>query len=352
MKMVRGSKQSVFMVINSNVKIGVPEISSFVRTQINSLRHVGWEIFIGVLDDRTSLSGIIRNTWRLRREISQTQPGLVHAQYGSVTAFITCLVQGRRPLVISFCGDDLLGTPNPGVVWRFREWCARIFGLIAAWKADAIIVKSKNLFQRLPGPLRAKTMIIPNGVDLNWFQPLDRVFSRVTLGWNTKEKIILFNAGEDTNQNVKNLPLAREVVKILSQNNEAVNMKILSNADREEVRWMLNAADCLLVTSLHEGSPNIVKEAMACNLPIVSVPCGDVGDRLRLTIPGKVCPYDIRALAGAIQEVLSADCRSNGREQILAQGLTAENVTEPLTKIYEGVQNHCQEGGLTKACVE
>jgi glycosyltransferase involved in cell wall biosynthesis len=101
---------------------------------------------------------------------------------------------------------------------------------------------------------------------------------------------------------------------------------------------MLNAADCLLVTSLHEGSPNIVKEAMACNLPVVSVPCGDVVERLEKTYPGSIRPYDAAALAGAIYEVLKTGRRSNGREQIVIQGLTLAKIAERLVQIYRHVQ--------------
>jgi glycosyltransferase involved in cell wall biosynthesis len=113
---------------------------------------------------------------------------------------------------------------------------------------------------------------------------------------------------------------------------------MFSDASSEQVRLLLNAADCLLVTSLHEGSPNIVKEAMACNLPVVCVPCGDVAERLEKTYPGGILPYDAAALAGAIYEVLKTGRRSNGREQIVLQGLTLSKIAERLVQIYRRVQ--------------
>ena len=97
---------------------------------------------------------------------------------------------------------------------------------------------------------------------------------------------------------------------------------------------MMNAADCLLITSLQEGSPNIVKEAMACNLPVVSVPCGDVSERLRSTSPGGIRPYDAVALGGCVRDVISAGGRSNGREQLIAQGLSNSAIAKTLAKIY------------------
>jgi glycosyltransferase involved in cell wall biosynthesis len=97
---------------------------------------------------------------------------------------------------------------------------------------------------------------------------------------------------------------------------------------------MLNAADCLLVTSLHEGSPNVVKEAMACSLPVVSVDCGDVAERLRNVHPGAICPYDVNALAQAVSGVITTPVRSNGPAQVASQGLSASVVAHQVIKIY------------------
>jgi len=114
-------------------------------------------------------------------------------------------------------------------------------------------------------------------------------------------------------------------------------MKIMSKNSQDEVRLMLNAADCLLVTSLHEGSPNVVKEAMACSLPVVSVDCGDVAERLQPVAPSAVCVYDPQALARGICEVLIRPVRSNGLEALKSQGLSACAVSERLIKLYCGV---------------
>jgi glycosyltransferase involved in cell wall biosynthesis len=161
---------------------------------------------------------------------------------------------------------------------------------------------------------------------------------REKLGWNKHSQIVLFNGSIDDNQISKNPALARATIGVLSKTVPDVILHVLSNASHAEVPIIMNAADCLLVTSLHEGSPNIVKEAMACNLPVVSVPCGDVAERLKLTCPGSICPYDARILAGAIEQVLESASRSNGRDQLIAQGLTAANVAHRLIETYQQVQ--------------
>jgi teichuronic acid biosynthesis glycosyltransferase TuaC len=330
-------KASVFMVVNSNFKDGAHEISSFVLSQAKSLRGSQWQTSFGIVDDRTSVRGILRNIGRLKEEIDRIKPGLVHAQYGSVIAAVANWIRGPLPLVVSFCGDDLLGTPMPGLTWRLRERGARFAGLWAARRAAAIVVKSDNLFQALPTSLRDRVIVLPNGVDVSWFKPMDRNNCRAKLGWDTQSKIVLFNASRNEDQCRKNPLLARATVDRLARSVPDVSLRVMSDANSEEVRLMLNAADCLLVTSLHEGSPNIVKEAMACNLPVVSVPCGDVAERLKTTRPGEICSYDPGILAQAIQRVLLTGGRSNGRDQIKEQGLTAENVAARLVQLYSHV---------------
>jgi teichuronic acid biosynthesis glycosyltransferase TuaC len=334
MMMARENKASVFMVIAGNWKNGALAIPTFVRSQAESLRSAGWEVTLGVVDDRTSVHGILRNVRRLRREVNRSRPGLVHAQYGSVTAVVADLIRGSLPLVVSFCGDDLLGTPGPGLYWRTREKCARAIGLWAGLRSTTLIVKSDNLLRALPVSLRDRAVMLPNGVDTAWFRPMARYECRARLGWNVQSKVVLFNASQNEDRLRKNPSLARAAVDLLAQSIPEVSLYMMSNASQEEVRLLLNAADSLLVTSLHEGSPNIVKEAMACNLPVVSVPCGDVPERLRMTLPGGVCSYDARVLAKALEEVLKAGSRSNGRNELIAQGLTTAKVAERLIRVY------------------
>lgn len=351
---VMGNKGSIFMVAAGNMKNGVPETVSFVNSQAESLRQAGWNVFLSIVDDRTSIRGVLRNLRRIRAEVAHCKPGLIHAQYGSVTAALGYWVKGNLPLVVSFCGDDLLGTPNPGFQSRMRERCARAIGLLAAYGATSIIVKSSNLLDALPARLRRKATVLPNGVDVGLFRPMDKGEARAKLGWPIEERVVLFNASSPTEAIRKNVSLARKSVEILSQSPSGVSLREICNVRPDEVQLMLNAADCLLVTSLHEGSPNIVKEAMACNLPVVSVPCGDVSERLAGAHPGGVCTYDAVSLADAIKEVFKAGCRSNGLEQLVAQRLSATAVAERLGKLYSSVQQGDSEipESYKPACVE
>src|SRR2546427_450404 len=79
------SNFSVFMVINADVKDGVPKIPPFVTSQGESLRAAGWNVSFGVIDDRTTPTGLLRNVKRLKQEREGAGRGIVHAQYGTVT---------------------------------------------------------------------------------------------------------------------------------------------------------------------------------------------------------------------------------------------------------------------------
>jgi glycosyltransferase involved in cell wall biosynthesis len=332
--------QRIYMMTSGQIVGGPIVFSPFVKVQTRALQQRGVSVTIGIVDDRTSMRGVLRNLRRIRREIAALRPDVVHVQYGSMMSMIAACARGNSKLVISFIGSDLLGSHNAGVVWMLRDFIGRRLGLIAARRAAAINVVSENLYNALPRHLRRKAFIMPNGIDVNIFVPMDKSECRQKLGWPTEaqEKIVLFNASTPGNQPVKNAPLAHAAIEGARRTFPEVRLQAISGVPHELVPVMMNAADCLLVTSLSEGSPNFVQEAMACNLPVVSVPCGDVAQRTRQTSPGEVCPYDPELLGAALVKVFGSASRSNGREQLEAQELTSAHVAEKLIKLYSIVQ--------------
>jgi glycosyltransferase involved in cell wall biosynthesis len=260
---------------------------------------------------------------------------LVHVLYGGVLAFLSGQeVAGRTPLVVSFCGSDLLGEPLGGMSRRmlagFGAWCSRR----AAQNADGIIVKAPNLLAALPQGLDpAKVAVIPNGVDLERFRPLDRRSCLSQLGWSEEGVHVLFpaNAGDP----VKRFPLAQAAVAELSGFGVLVELHRLERVPHEQVPVWLNAANALLLTSDHEGSPNIVKEAMACNLPVVSVDVGDVRERISPVTGCRICESDPRSLAQGLLSVVAPDVRSDGR--LFMGDVSLEKVASRVRVFYERI---------------
>ena len=91
------------------------------------------------------------------------------------------------------------------------------------------------------------------------------------------------------------------------------------------------------MTSRHEGSPNVVKEAMACNLPIISTDVGDVREVTADTAGCAVCPSDAETLAAVLTVTLAEGLRTDGRERV--RHLELSIVAQRLVQIYEGVLN-------------
>jgi teichuronic acid biosynthesis glycosyltransferase TuaC len=303
-------------------------------TQVEFLRKIGNNVRLFGVDDRTSPYGIWRNIRELREEVTRFHPDLLVSYYGTVVAAVTRLAAGHVPFVITFRGSDLLGTSNPGWKWRLRDRLGRLISLWTASGARWIIVNGSGLLQSLPSRYHHKASNLPNGIDTGIFFPVPKDQARAHLGWASEDEVILFNAGVGSGQVVKNRPLAEDVITQLQTRQAGVRLEAISTCTREEVALRMNASNCLLVTSLHEGSPDLVKEALACNLPVVSVPCGDVPERLQGVEPGGVCPYDAAALAKLVEAVVQAGLRSNGREQLFLQGLDISNVTLRVLDVY------------------
>lgn len=156
--------------------------------------------------------------------------------------------------------------------------------------------------------------------------------ARQQLGWDPEAKIVLFNAGLDPR--MKRRWLAEESFHLMRQHCPGATLVILEgDTDPDDMPRVLNAADCLLLTSRHEGSPNVVKEALACELPIVSVDVGDVAARVTGVDGCRIVPPIAADLASALLDTLERGRRSNGRERAL-------QVSEPviageLAKVYE-----------------
>lgn len=318
--------------INPNGDLYYPPL---VANQINSLKPLLGSVAIEVIYSLSPFF-IFRKVLELRKMTRQVD--VVHAQYGSLTSLVAYLAKRGKPLVISFGGSDLLGSSGKGWGWLFRNWITRQMGIWAANDSDRIIVKSQTLLMSLPPSLHNKTKIIPNGVDTRFFFPTSKHEARKRLGWKEYAYYILFTPSRANNVLVKNLPLATEVVKMVSEKLNEVKMEFILDKAPGEVAEMMNGADCLLLTSLHEGSPNIIKEAMACNLPIVTVHVGDVMERLwSVKNAFVVDSYNQELIGAQVEYVLRTNERTNGYEELIRQQLTSENVALKIMEVYNKV---------------
>lgn len=306
----------------------------FARRQARSLAAEGVGVHLFHLSSRTSPAILWREFRRLRADLARIRPAAVHAHFGTVTALCCAMACGSTPLVITFRGSDL-NPPPASFPWqaRGRAACARVFSQLAALRARTIICVSSSLRQRLWWR-RGIATVLPTGVDPGMFRPAPRLLARERLGWSAAERIVLFNAGHDAR--VKRLDLAQEVVNLARRRVPNLRMIVLDGCvPPARIPDMMNAADCLLLTSVSEGSPTIVQEALASNLPVVSVGVGDVAERLRGVSDSTVAAADAGVLAGALVRILEPPRRSNGRAKV--EEFSSAAIARALKRIYEGV---------------
>jgi teichuronic acid biosynthesis glycosyltransferase TuaC len=258
-----------------------PSLGTYVEQQVKGLRQIGLGVNVMFLDRAQKGMGVYLGLGRqLRARVVNYQPDVVHVMYGGKMGDEVTRVIADRPTIVSFCGSDLLGEPLSGILRKLIAGYGVMASHRAARRACGIVVKSKNLQDALPEDAdRSKVRIIPNGVDLGRFKPLNRGQCRKMLGWSDNHFHVLFPTS--SGDPLKRPDLAKAAVEAANRSGIQAEMHQMRGVSHEEVPIWLNASDVVLLTSLQEGSPNIVKEALACNIPVVSVDVGDVRERIQ-----------------------------------------------------------------------
>ena len=321
------------ILIVGNNKPG--RFAPFVEEQARALQQQGCEVvFYGVKGK--GLLGYLRALPALCRAIRAEQPNIVHAHYG--LSGLLANLQRRVPVVTTYHGSDI-NKPN---ILRFSKIAMRL----SAWN---IFVSKRNIeIASLPDCLKKRSTLLPCGVNMTDDQLTSRAEARKALGIIDAAKIVLF-AGAFNNM-VKDPVLAQEAIdqcakftnglRVLNDfkdlNDSALTLVELRGYTREQVNQLMCAANCLLMTSKTEGSPQVIKEAMACGCPIVSVDVGDVAERVS-GVEGcyVVSSREPKDIANALQLAMAFEGKTYGRQRIIEMGLDNEQVAKRLVEIYE-----------------
>lgn len=326
-------------------------IVSFITEQVESLVQAGCKVNYFTIE-RKGMPGYLSGMPKLLNTISAFQPDLIHAHYG--LSGLLANLQRKIPVVTTYHGSDI----NNRKVFLFSKICM-FLSVHNIFVSDKMIPKSRPH----PNPLqplspfgyflqkekeigygvfereeersfgRKKHSLIPCGVDIDLFKPIDKLTARNQLNLEQDKKYILF-AGSFTNQ-VKNPALAKQSVNLI----ENVELLELKGYSREQVALLMNAVDCVLMTSFSEGSPQFIKEAMACGCPIVAVPVGDVPEVTKNIEGCFLTNYDPDDVAQKLKMALEFGKRTEGRKRIVELGLDAERVARKIIGVYEKVIN-------------
>jgi teichuronic acid biosynthesis glycosyltransferase TuaC len=307
-------------------------ISPIIINQGESLKKEGVDIHYFAIKGR-GYSGYIKNIFPLRKFIKSNHFDVVHAHYG-MSGWVTFLTFTGIPLVVSFMGSDAYGDVTASGRKNLAGYIEMLLSKILQFFIDKIIAKSENIAAYIDR--KKKVTIIPNGVNIEKFFPDPSRDYKSELGLDRGKKYILFMADKDDPR--KNFKLIKDAFNNLNEK----NCEILCPfpAKHDEVPAYLNASDVVALTSYLEGSPNIIKEAMACNCPIVSTDAGDVKSIIDGVDGCFLCSFDPRDAAEKIKKALEFPGRTKGREKILAMGLDQKSVAEKIIKVYTDLINN------------
>jgi glycosyltransferase involved in cell wall biosynthesis len=306
-----------------------PAFGSFVRTQIESLQRIGVDAEPFVLTGQNRKLMYARAVRDLRVRLRSNHVDVVHAHYSYVG--MVARMQHSVPVVLTFHGDDLLGTVGPSGRTTNTSKLISGLGRALARRVDAVIVQSDQMARELP---RVNNLhVLPHEVDLEVFAPTDTQRARLELGLHLDRRYLLFAASPDVP--VKNYPFARDVAERIRQVHPDSELLVVHREPQPRLALYMSACDVLLFPSYQEGSPNIVKQAMACNLPIVASDVGDVEHVIGTTPGCTTCPLDLDTFVAAARQVLERPERTRGRGAVL--DLAPDQVARRLTAVYESV---------------
>jgi len=292
-----------------------PDFGTFVQEQVEGLRMRGLDVDVLVVGGKRRKLSYIDGVQRFRRHLHQRQYDLIHAHY--VFSGIVARLQRGCPLLVSFHGAaEMVG------------WVGLLCKMLAPL-ADAVTVTSLEHKAQLG---RKDAYIIPCGVDLDLFVPMPKEEARQRLGLPLEKKLVLFVG---ILRPEKRLDVIQAAVQMLQHEDESIELIIATGQPHERIPLYMNACDVLALASDYEGSPVVIKEAMACNLPIVSVDVGDVAQMIGGTEGCYVCQREPVDMAQKLKLALGRGQRTNGRR--VAQRLGLDTTIDSLLHIYEGL---------------
>jgi glycosyltransferase involved in cell wall biosynthesis len=289
---------------------------AFVMHQVEGLRNLGHEVEVYHIRGYRSKLEYLKTAWKVWLRTCEKRFDVVHAHYG--VAAIAAIFRWRVPLVITLHGSDALeGKIQPPIS---RCLCK---------VASATVVVSKEIARKIPGE------IIPCGVDLGCFEPKDRLAARRRLGLDPKRRYVLFPY--DPARPVKRFDLASGAIERLNAEGIDVDLLTVHMMPNAEMPWYYSACDAMVLCSDSEGAPTAVKEALACNIPVVTTDVGDVREIVERIEGVPICEQTVGGLAEGLRCVLNPPMGFvfNGREAM--RSYSQERIVDSIVAVYRRV---------------
>jgi teichuronic acid biosynthesis glycosyltransferase TuaC len=283
-----------------------PYAGTFVKTMVDALLARGHEVEVVHPPYSPAPLRYLLATLQVFFKTLTKRFDVVHGHYG-LWCLAACM-QRTTPVVATFLGDDLLGTVT------INGGCSKKSQLVvrvSRWVSQHVEIVHVKTEQMKKISLRADAFVLPSGVNFDLFQPQSRVESRAKLGWDQERYYVVF--ANNPAIPVKNFPLAQKAMECLHERGIDAELIVANGLPQATVVQYINASNALILSSIAEGSPNVVREAMACNVPVVATEVGDVASVLARTEGCSVCPHDAEALAQGLEKALKHSEPTTGR---------------------------------------
>lgn len=310
------------------------QVAPFVQEQIEALAKLNVTFQIYKIVGK-GIFGYLYNLPKLRQVVKCFRPDILHAHYG-LSGFIGLLARRDFPIITTFHGNDI-NKIYP--LQKFKPNINRYISSLVYNYSDFSIFVSVDLAKQIKADKR-KSEVIPCHVNLSTFIPIDKNTARQKLNLDLTKKYALFSSSFKTP--IKNYSMAKEACSFF----ENLELIELSGYSRGEVNLLLNACDIALITSFNEGSNQFLKEAMACNCPVVSTKVGDAEWIIGETVGCYMSEIELDQLKKCIEKALdfsSIQGKTNGRNRIIDLKLDSENISKQVFRVYNEVQSRCVE---------
>ena len=301
----------------------------FMYQLANAIREQGIEVdFFNM--------GYLRKFYRLyslRRKLNKISAhyDILHAQFGSACGYIMGGVSGLK--ILSLRGSDWYGCSVARLFDRVHGKAEQILTNKSVKRYDKILLMSERMRNDVSGRFpNAPISILPDGIDLSLFQPMERLMARSKLGEGADDSSWILYPTLQENNPVKRLNLARQTYQETQKYLPDVKFKFACNIPHDQMPLMVNASNVVLMTSTHEGWPNCVKEALACNIPFVTTDVSDLATISQQTQSCFVCDPDPKLIADAVVKAIDSP-RENLRRFV--QAMDIQIIAKKLITIYQ-----------------
>jgi len=302
------------------IVIGCDDINDapFVALQKKNLENLGVDCFVFPINKK-GLWGYLRCLNAYWKTIKNVKPDVIHAHYALSGLF--ALFQFRKPVIISYIGSDVLVKKL-----KLLSWFTMLF-------TEYSIFVSRSLYEAVPFK-KKNFRIIPYGIDLENFKIVEKQSARIKLGFHLTQIYCLFPSLKTRAE--KNYALAEASINNIG-GIQIIEMGL--NLPIEELNLVYNACDFMLLTSLHEGGPQVIFEALATNLPIVSTDVGVVRESIKGLDGCYICGYNLEDVVIKIKKVLQFEGRTSGRERVHELNLDSGILIQDVIALYKTIEN-------------